>query len=101
MDLLEVVLKVQATQSSIAASYLGNRRDLLELARRELVPGQAGNSGKELPLLQGWRRSLVGDALLDLLSERCSVRVDRQGPRIRVDAIESGAGDITAGDITA
>jgi ribonuclease D len=75
VDLLDVVLKASAERVQVAPAYLGTRKQLLELARRELR-GE-GDPSEPLPILVGWRRQLVGEALLNLLAGRSSVAVAR------------------------
>jgi ribonuclease D len=83
VDLLEVTLKVKAAEASIAPGYLGSRRDLLDLARRELL-GEKKEDGTQSPLLSGWRKAAAGDALVRLLRGECHMAVDRKVPRVRV-----------------
>jgi ribonuclease D len=88
VDLLEVVLKARAEEERIAPAYIGTRRDLLELVRRELRFGDASSNDtteeQSLRILTGWRREMVGDCLLRLLREESHVRIDRKKPRIRI-----------------
>jgi ribonuclease D len=83
VDLLEVTLKVKAAEKAIAPGYLGSRRDLLDLARRELL-GEKPADGAPSPLLSGWRKDVAGDALIHLLHGDCHVAVDRRLPGVRV-----------------
>jgi ribonuclease D len=87
VDLLEVVLRVRAGESKIAPAYLGGRRDLLELARRELRPRAGDGTLEPVALLQGWRRRLVGEKLLGLLRGGAQVRVDPEGRRVCVEEV--------------
>jgi ribonuclease D len=78
-DLLDVVVRARAAELEIAPSYIATRKDLVELFRRELGPQSAsGNgAGPPLPLLAGWRRSLVGETVLAVLRGEGSVEVSR------------------------
>ena len=66
----------------MAPTYLGSRRELAELARMGLDPDSG--AAEPLPILSGWRKKLVGDALLDLLRGRSHVAVDPRKARVEV-----------------
>lgn len=83
VDLLEVVLRSRAAQAQIAPAYLGTRRELAELARLELR-GESSAAKEDLPILSGWRRRLVGEALLLLLTGRSHVAIDSSGAKVEV-----------------
>jgi ribonuclease D len=59
-DLLQCCLRLIAEREEITPSALASRKDLEQLV--------AGN--KDSGLLHGWRRSLVGDILLDVLADK-------------------------------
>ena len=82
VDLLEVVLRSRAAEVEVAPTYLGSRRELAELARMGLDPDSG--AAEPLPILSGWRKKLVGDALLDLLRGRSHVAVDPRKARVEV-----------------
>lgn len=85
VDLLEVVLRTRAANAQIAPGYLGTRKELLELARQHLRRGGDEESGPErraLPLLSGWRKRIVGDALVALLEGRSRVAIDAATARV-------------------
>jgi len=84
VDLLEVVLRSRAAEVEVAPGYLGSRRELAELARMGLDPDSAPADVEPLPILSGWRKKLVGDALLDLLRGRSHVAVDPEKARVEV-----------------
>jgi ribonuclease D len=90
VDLLEIVLRARAEEVQVAPGYLGSRKDLLDLARRELR-GE-GRAERPLPILTGWRKGLVGDALLDLLHGRSTVAVARGGAKVEVARRDGGPG---------
>jgi len=84
VDLLEVVLRSRAAEVEVAPGYLGSRKELAELARIGLDPESAAGDTGPLPILSGWRKKLVGDALLDLLRGRSHVAVDPEKARVEV-----------------
>lgn len=59
VDLLQALLHLRAKQQGVATQFIASRDDLVKLAKGE---------GENLPLLQGWRRDLVGQEFVDLLS---------------------------------
>jgi len=66
VELMGALVRVQAAAHGVAVPLLATRADLERLA---------GGERDESPLLQGWRKSLVGDALVDLAEGRLSLRV--------------------------
>ncbi len=81
LDLLEVLLRARALEIEIAPSYLGTRRDLLDLL--EFVRGRDPAKGKPR-LLDGWRGVRVGADLVCLAEGRSSIAIDRGGGGVRV-----------------
>jgi ribonuclease D len=72
-ELLDTLLRLKAEEESIAANILVNQRELGALASW----GKARNGEPpELSVLHGWRRELVGNDLLRLLSGEISLRID-------------------------
>ncbi|MCP4128859.1 MAG: ribonuclease D [Gammaproteobacteria bacterium] len=65
-DLLQCCLRLIAEQEEITPAALANRKDLEQLA--------IGNMDSEL--LHGWRKALVGDAMLEVLDGRSSPQLD-------------------------
>jgi len=85
-DLLEE--QGRATEAEIAPSMLATRGDL-----KSLAAGHFRDEIPELPVLEGWRRELVGQDLLDLLDGKQSLRID-DGKKISATREEpSGNGD--------
>ena len=72
VDLLGVLLRQRAREERIAASYLGNQRELTALVTWLRHPGQ----GDPPQLLQGWRRRVAGDGLVALFEGKTHLRVD-------------------------
>lgn len=71
VELLQAIVKSCALKAEIAPTLLATTADL-----QALVDAKSDRSGLELPLLRGWRRLLVGDALLDTLAGKLTVSVD-------------------------
>lgn len=86
-SLLDGVLRARAQELELAPQLLATRSDLMLLVRLSLQPGGVGNGdAARLSLLQGWRRELVGDDLLAVLTGDRSVRVEREDRlEIRID----------------
>lgn len=80
VDLLSAVVKLRARENNVAVPLLASRKDLEALAGGE----REGN-----PLLEGWRRSIVGDELVDVIDGKLSVRV--AGGRVVIEDVEEGA----------
>lgn len=71
VQLAAVVANSIAAKNSVSAALLASASDLQELIRRRL-----GSDGDEEPfLLQGWRREIIGQPLLDLLDGKVDVAV--------------------------
>jgi ribonuclease D len=79
VELLQAVLKACALEAEIAPSLLASAADLQQLAeakgRRESV---------DVPVLQGWRRKLAGECLLQVLEGKISVSVDQKSGKLRI-----------------
>ena len=69
--LLEAWLYARATDAEIAPSMLATRGDL-----KGLAAGHFRGELPELALLDGWRRELVGQDLLDILEGRQALRIE-------------------------
>ncbi len=66
VELMNALVRVKASEHGVAAALLASRSELERLA---------GGERDESPLLQGWRRSLVGEDLVELAEGRLSLRV--------------------------
>lgn len=77
IDLLEVYLRQRADDTGVAVSYLGSRRELAALVRNV-----RGDDGLRSKLLDGWRRELVGDDLVEIASGRRALRFDPDAGRV-------------------
>lgn len=79
VDLLQAVLKTRAKEAHIAPTLLATSADLHALAE-----AQQGRGEMDLPLLQGWRRQLAGELLLEVLAGQLLVRVDPKTGAVRL-----------------
>jgi len=70
VELLQAVLKSRAAEEEIAPTMLATTGDL-----QALVESASQGRTPDLPLLRGWRRSLVGDLLLQVLSGTVAVSI--------------------------
>jgi ribonuclease D len=66
VELMGALLRLAASDHGVAVPLLATRADLERLASGER---------QDNPLLQGWRRAIVGDRLVDLVEGRLSLRV--------------------------
>jgi ribonuclease D len=66
VELMGALLRVRAIEHGVAVPLLATRADLERLAAGER---------EDSALLQGWRKSIIGDALVDLVEGRLSLRV--------------------------
>jgi ribonuclease D len=79
VELLQAVLRCCAEEAHIAPNLLATTADLEALATRD-----SARDG-ELPILEGWRRTLAGEDLLRVLDGRAGVRLDPRTRRLRVE----------------
>ena len=92
-DLLKVLLAFKSEETGVARRLIASAGDLERIARGET----AG-----VPALQGWRRTLFGDAALDLVNGRLALSVehgalrllacDGAGARTPVQQVAAGQG---------
>jgi len=87
VELMAALVRVRAKEHNVAAASLGSREDIEALA--------AGDRDGT-PLLQGWRRALVGNELLQLLEGKVSISVADNVLSIQ-RIYEDAAGDIEDG----
>jgi ribonuclease D len=66
VELMGALVRLSASDHGVAVPLLATRADLERLASGER---------EDNPLLQGWRRSVVGDRLVDLIDGHLSLRV--------------------------
>lgn len=64
---MAALVRLRAKEHGVATPLLASRTDLEQLAAGER---------EETPLLEGWRKSLVGNELLRLLDGELSLRLD-------------------------
>lgn len=67
IDLMLALARLRAKENGIALQTLVSQSELASVARGHL---------KEVPVMQGWRRSIVGNELLDLLNGRILLGLD-------------------------
>jgi len=79
--LLEAWLYARAAEAEIAPSMLATRGDLKTLAAAHYHAQLPA-----LPLLEGWRRELVGQDLLDILEGKKALRLD--GRKGKLEAVD-------------
>jgi ribonuclease D len=73
VDLLQAVLKAIALKEEIAPTLLAGASDL-----QELVDAKQHREKLDLPILNGWRRALAGETLLNVLRGKVRVGIDPQ-----------------------
>jgi ribonuclease D len=67
VELMGALVRLAASEHGVAVPLLATRADLERLA---------SGDREDSPLLQGWRRSVVGDRLVDLVDGYLTLRVD-------------------------
>jgi ribonuclease D len=67
VDLMAALVRLRAKEHGVATPLLASRNELEQLA---------GGEREDTPLLEGWRRSIVGDELLRLLDGELTLRLD-------------------------
>jgi ribonuclease D len=82
MELLQAVLKARALEEDISPSLLSTTADLQTLLDTKDDPMRL-----DLPILQGWRRKLAGEALLQLLAGKLIVHLDPQSGKVRLNQV--------------
>ncbi|HET6497598.1 MAG TPA: ribonuclease D [Coriobacteriia bacterium] len=70
VDLAAALVRARAKEHGVATPLLASRGDLERLA---------GGEREDSPLLQGWRKQIVGDELVRLLDGELSLRLDARG----------------------
>ena len=87
VDLMAALVRLRAKEHGVATPLLASRGDL------ELL---AGGERDDTPLLEGWRRSIVGDELLRMLDGELALRL--ADGRVVVDECGTPAGCPDSGD---
>lgn len=67
IDLMNALVRLRARENGIAMQTLASHSDLAQVARGHY---------DGVDVMRGWRRSLIGDELLDLLAGKISLRLD-------------------------
>jgi ribonuclease D len=86
VELLQAVLRLRAEEAGIAASLLATSADLQVLVQRH-----AAGDVRDVPIMQGWRKTIAGSDLLALLEGRASVALDPASGAVRVTPREGDA----------
>ncbi len=81
-DLLAVLLRRLARESSIATSYLGTKKEVVRLISR-IRDGREDDG--DLRLLQGWRYELAGEKLVRLLRGKIGLSIDPSNLRVLIE----------------
>lgn len=71
LELLQAVLKGRAAEAEIAPTLLATSAEL-----QRLLDERDAATPPSVPVLDGWRRTLVGNLLLDVIAGRAQVRLD-------------------------
>lgn len=82
VDLMAALVRLRAKEHGVATPLLASRAELEQLA---------GGERDDTPLLEGWRRSIVGDELLRLLDGDLTMRLEEG--RLVVDESAPVSGD--------
>ena len=83
--LLEAWLYARAAEAEIAPSMLATRGDL-----KTLAAAHYHSQLPSLPLLEGWRRELVGQDLLDILEGKKALKLDGRKGKLEAVDVEKG-----------
>lgn len=78
--LLDCFLRIRANEAQISPSMLGTRAHLDAIAA-----ARGAETQPDIPLLQGWRRELAGNDLLDLLAGKVKLSVDATTGAVRAE----------------
>ena len=78
LELLQAVLKSRASMENIAPTLIATTGDLQALVDRTTQAEEV-----DIPVLRGWRRQLVGETLLSVLSGHLKVWIDPEAGKLR------------------
>ena len=76
--MLSALIQARSREGDVAARFVASQRRRRD-ARRLVVVGNRDHE-PDLPLLQGWRRELAGQAALDWLAGRAALVADEERP---------------------
>lgn len=96
--LLDAFLRARSRELELSSRLLANRRDLEKLVRIWLTAADDGRDparavGQTVPVLEGWRRQVAGEAMLGLLRGDVRLGVARDGDSVRVEVSPTATGD--------
>jgi ribonuclease D len=77
VELLQAVMKAQSADQEIAPTLLATTADI-----QALVDARTQGTTPDLPLLRGWRRTLLGNLLLQVLNGEVAVKIDATSGRL-------------------
>jgi len=87
--LLDAFLRARARELELSSRLLANRRELEKLVRIWLTAADRGTDpaaiSASVPVLEGWRREVAGEAMLGLLRGEVRLGVSRAGDGLRVE----------------
>ncbi|MBA2487501.1 MAG: ribonuclease D [Nitrospira sp.] len=86
LELLQSVLKSRASMENIAPTLIATTGDLQALLERPSPEEEV-----DIPVLRGWRRQVVGDTLLSVLSGHLTVWIDPEGNKLRFGHLDHPA----------
>ncbi|MFO0773534.1 MAG: ribonuclease D [Nitrospiraceae bacterium] len=79
VELLQAVLKARAVESEIAPTLLATTAEL-----QKIIDERDSPTPPSVPVLDGWRRTLVGDLLLDVAAGRARICIDTTTGKLAV-----------------
>lgn len=77
VELLQAVLKGRAAEAEIAPTLLATTAEL-----QRLLDEREAETPPAVPVLDGWRRTLVGNLLLDVIAGRAQIRLDPKSGKV-------------------
>ncbi len=86
LELLQSVLKSRASMENIAPTLIATTGDLQALLERTTLEEEV-----DIPVLRGWRRQLVGETLLSVLSGHLKVWIEPEGSKLRFGHLDHPA----------
>jgi ribonuclease D len=76
---LQAVLKSRAAEEGIAPTIIATSADL-----QTLIEAKQNRTHLNVPILQGWRRQVAGDLLLQVLDGIVTISIDPTSGALRV-----------------
>jgi ribonuclease D len=82
VEVLQAVLKARAAELNMAPTLLATSADL-----QALIEGRQARQPTDVPLLQGWRRELAGNLLMDVLDGKIHLSIDSKTGRVKLTRV--------------